>query len=100
MGNTEITATTENMTDEQQFKAAYDEIAYKDSGYARIYAVREKLGWDREKFDNMLITLRDKGVLQLIFGGDISSFTEENIHDSFIDENGIYKIGMMWRAAI
>ena len=79
----------------EKFKEAYFELE-RGKFYVRICDLRRHLGWAVQEFDAMLTGLRDKGKIQLQ-GGDTDFFTEEDIRESFIDENGFRKLTMMWR---
>jgi hypothetical protein len=77
----------------ERFEAAYWELE-RGKFYARICDLRRRLGWTVQEFDAMLTSLRDAGKIQLQAGG--TNFTEEDIRDSFVDENGNRKLTMMW----
>jgi hypothetical protein len=88
--------TIENtIADEQAFKRAYDEL---DSGnfYASIPALRKKLGWTTERFDTVMTRLRDKEAL-VLQAGDKAFYTEEDMRNTFTDENGFHRMTVMWR---
>jgi hypothetical protein len=80
---------------EESFRAAFREL---EGGkfYVRICDMRRRLNWSASEFDAMLERLRDAGQLQLQ-GGDIELFTQQDIHDSFVDENGFRMLTMKWR---
>ena len=61
----------------------------------RICDLRRKLNWPREVFDNMLINLRDKEIIQLRTA-DASAMTVDEVQDSFIDENGFRRGSVTW----
>jgi len=80
---------------EEAFKAAFQELE-RGKFYARICDMRRYLNWGAQEFDVMLTNLRDAGKIQLQTG-DTDFFSEEEIRDSFTDENGFRKLTMMWR---
>ncbi|MBR0317519.1 MAG: hypothetical protein IJQ99_11710, partial [Synergistaceae bacterium] len=84
-----------NSTDNQvatlkNFKQTFDKL---DRGriFVRIPDMRKELNWPREVFDNMLIKLRDEGVIALHVG-DTSLMTPDEVENSFVDENG-FRLG-------
>jgi len=79
----------------EAFKAAFQALE-QGKFYARICDMRRRLGWSAQEFDAMLTGLRDAGKIQLQTG-DTDFFSEEEIRDSFRDENGFRKLTMMWR---
>ena len=79
----------------EEFKKAYFELE-RGKFYVRICDLRRNLGWTVQEFDAMLTGLRDSGKIQLQ-GGDTDFFTDEDINESFVDENGFRKLTMMWR---
>ena len=85
----------ESQNDRVLFKEAFDAL---DRGriFVRIFEVRRKLNWPCEKFDTMLVKLRDEAVIQL-HAGDNTSMKKDEIQDSFIDDNGFLHITMTWR---
>lgn len=64
--------------------------------FIRIHAVREALGWPRERFDRVLETLRDDGTIQL-HTGDISTMSEDEVRESYVDENNFFLATLTWR---
>jgi hypothetical protein len=80
---------------EESFRAAFRELE-GGNFYVRICDMRRRLNWSASEFDAMLEKLRDAGQLQLQ-GGDIELFTQQDIHDSFVDENGFRMLTMKWR---
>ena len=79
----------------EKFREAYFKLE-RGKFYVRICDLRRHLGWPVQEFDAMLTGLRDGGKIQLQ-SGDTDFFTEEDILESFIDENGFRKLTMMWR---
>ena len=79
----------------EKFKEAYLELE-RGKFYVRICDLRRSLGWTAQEFDTMLTGLRDAGKIQLQTG-DTDYFTDEDIRESFVDENGFRKLNMMWR---
>ncbi len=55
--------------------------------FVRINEMRDKLGWKRNEFDNMLINLRNSGKIQLM-EADITLMSDKEIDKMFVDENG------------
>ncbi len=85
------------MDDRAVFKKAFDEAA-EGGNFVRIHRIRERLGWSRQRFDNMLNRLRADFSIQL-HGGDPSVLSEQQIADSFTDEKGRLRITATWRGA-
>jgi len=79
----------------EKFKEVYHELE-RGKFYVRICDLRRHLGWSVQEFDAMLTGLRDVGKIQLQ-GGDTDFFTDKDLRESFIDENGFRKLTMMWR---
>ncbi|WP_207679644.1 hypothetical protein [Desulfonema magnum] len=77
------------------FKTAYDMVG-KGRSFVRIHRIREHLNWPKEHFDRVLRYLRRNYVIQLQ-GGDPSLMTDQEINDSFIDENGIFYVTVTWK---
>ena len=80
---------------EKKFNAAYRALE-RGKFYVRICDLRRYLGWSAQDFDTMLTVLRDAGKIQLQTG-DAEFFTEEDIRESFTDENGFCKLTVKWR---
>ena len=80
---------------EKEFKIAYKELE-GGNFYVRICDLRRHLDWTAQEFNTMLTNLRDSGKIQLQTG-DTDFFTEEDIRESFVDENGFRKLTIMWR---
>ena len=78
----------------EQFKNAFDKL---DRGriFVRICDLRRELQWPREVFDEMLIRLRDDGIIALRVG-DASLMTSDEIADCFIDENNFRMGTVTW----
>ncbi|MDR2706358.1 MAG: hypothetical protein LBC02_11325 [Planctomycetaceae bacterium] len=74
--------------DRTLFRETFDDL---DKGriFVRICNLRRKLGWDEERFNSLLRQLRLEGIVQL-HAGDISSMSEEDIAQSFTDENNFF----------
>jgi hypothetical protein len=81
---------------EKQFDSAYRAL---EGGkfFVRICDLRRRLGWTEREFDGMAAALRDAGKIQLQ-AGDTAYFSERDIADSFVDENGFRMLTLMWRA--
>lgn len=94
---TVATTVPTTVDDRAQFQAAYQRL---DRGrfYVPIFEVRRELGWSRERFDLLLETLRDAAVIQL-HAGDVISMTDDQVKDSFLDDNGFLHLTVTWRAA-
>jgi len=88
-------ANKSNDVSEEKFKETYFELE-RGNFYIRICDLRRCLGWGVQEFDAMLAGLRDAGKIQLQTG-DMDFFTEDDIRESFTDENGFRKLTMMWR---
>ena len=86
---------SQNDVSVEKFKEAYFELE-RGNFYVRICDLRRRLGWTTREFDAMLIQLRDDEKIQLQ-AGDIDFFSEEDIRESFIDENGFRRLTLMWR---
>ena len=84
---------TANMEKVAEFKRVFDELNKGNRIFVRICDIRRKLNWSREEFDGMLVALRDAEVIQLCVG-DASLETEDEIQDSFKDENS-YRMGTL-----
>ena len=76
------------------FEQAYRELD-KGQVYIRIHQLRDKLSWPRERFDRLLLELRDAGVIRL-HAGDITTMTEEEVRQSFSDENNFFLATLTW----
>ncbi|MBQ6773418.1 MAG: hypothetical protein IJP48_05060 [Synergistaceae bacterium] len=59
--------------------------------FVKIFALRQKLNWPREVFDDMLRELRDKEIIQMHIA-DTTLMTPDEVNDCFIDENN-YRMG-------
>jgi hypothetical protein len=72
------------------FREAFDEL---DKGriFVRICNLRRQLRWDEERFNSLLRQFRAEGIVQL-HTGDISSMSEEDIAQSFTDENNFFYV--------
>jgi len=76
------------------FKDAYNRIG-KGRGFVRIHRIREDLNWSRERFDHILLDLMSDYTIEL-HGGDPTTLSEQEITDSFTDENGLLYINVTW----
>ena len=92
----ELVATKETSCTKQTFEAAFREL---DRGeyFIRICNLRRRLNWPREIFDTMLAQLRDDEKIQM-HTGDLETMTQEDIRDSYTDENGFLMLTLTWRA--
>jgi hypothetical protein len=81
---------------EEQFESAYRAL---EGGkfFVRVCDLRRRLKWTDRAFDGMAAALRDAGKIQLQ-AGDTAYFSERDIADSFVDENGFRMLTLMWRA--
>lgn len=81
---------TGQVSDKQAFCDAFDDL---DRGgnviFVRICNMRRKLGWERERFDEILRKLRTDRVIQL-HAGDSATLTQEDVTLSFTDENNMF----------
>ena len=77
-----------------QFKDAYFKLV-KGRRFVKIYEIRRALNWDRDSFDRLIEKLRDDGQI-FLQQADISKMGENDIKDSFIDENNILMILVTW----
>lgn len=77
-----------------KFRAAYD-VLHKFREFVRICDLRRSLNWPREVFDGMIRALRDNRTIQ-IFRADESHMTQDDIRDSFVDENHTIQGIMTW----
>ncbi|MCI0526980.1 MAG: hypothetical protein L0Y56_05930, partial [Nitrospira sp.] len=71
----------------------------KGRGFVRIHRIRELLNWTRERFDRVLMDLMADYIIEL-HGGDPSILTEQEIRNSFMDENGMLYITLTWRGGV
>jgi len=82
---------------EESFRDMFDEAAkFRGGLYARISDMRKLLGWTKDQFDGMVKNLRDKGHLQLQTG-DTNYYTDDDMKNSFIDENGVQSLTLKFR---
>ena len=79
---------------QEQFREAFDALK-KGRITVRICDLRIRLGWPRDVFDNMLVTLRDNDIIELRTG-DTSTMTVDEVKDCFIDENGFRRGLVIW----
>jgi hypothetical protein len=79
----------------EKLKAAYFALE-RGKFYVRICDLRRHLGWTAREFNSVLTELRDGGKVQLQ-GGDADFYSDDDIRESFVDENGFRKLTMMWR---
>jgi hypothetical protein len=86
---------TSHSSDPSLFKTAYDVVG-KGRSFVRIHRLREHLGWTRERFDSLIVNLREDFSIQL-HGGDPSSLSETEIKNSYMDEKGMLFITLTWR---
>ena len=78
----------------QRFQAASQSVCQRDQG-ARIYRVRDTLGWPRERFDAVLEELRAEGKVELL--RDICApMSEQHIRDSYHVYGQLY-VTVKWR---
>jgi len=66
-----------------------------EGSFVRIYRIRRKLNWSREKFDRVLTALMADYAVE-VHRGDPSILTQEEIEDSYSDENGNLYITLSW----
>jgi len=82
-------------TDAQAFREACDELGAGE-GFIPLHRIREKLGWTRERFDDVLEQFNTAYKIEL-HGGDPSQLTPEEIENSYRDKDGQQFITMSWR---
>lgn len=82
--------------DRKRFREAFDHL---DGGriFVRICNLRRNLGWSDERFNALLRTLRSEGIVQL-HAGDVSSMSEDEIAQSFTDENHFFYATLTMKA--
>jgi hypothetical protein len=80
---------------EEAFRAAFQELE-RGKSYVRICDMRRRLNWTEQEFDTKLKKLRDEGKIQLQVG-DIDFFNEQDLRESFVDENGFRMLKIVWR---
>lgn len=78
----------------QRFQAAYQSVSDGAQG-ARIYRVRDALGWPRERFDAVLEALRAEDKVELL-RGMVSALSEQDIRNSYHVHRQLY-ITVKWR---
>jgi hypothetical protein len=78
----------------QRFQAVYQSVSDGAQG-ARIYRVRDALGWPRERFDAVREALRAEGKVELL-RGIASALSEQDIRDSYHVHGQLY-ITVKWR---
>ncbi|NLL36996.1 MAG: hypothetical protein GX256_05690 [Fretibacterium sp.] len=78
-------------------RAAFQELE-QGRIFVRICDLRRRLGWSREAFDSALARLRRERTVQL-HSGDVSAMTQEELQDSFVDENGFRMLSLTWTEA-
>lgn len=81
--------------DRSAFYAAYQTIGQGRS-FVRIHRLRDALPWPRARFDQVLRELLADYTVEL-HGGDPSVMTEEELHASFTDADGMLYIALSWR---
>ena len=78
------------------FRAAVGRLGYgRPYSSIRICDMRNTLGWDTERFNDMLRKLRKEGTIQLL-GGDPSDFTIEERRQFFTDDRGSSYATLTW----
>lgn len=81
--------------DKSLFKKSYDNLI-RGKRYIKIYDIRRKLGWDRDRFDRLLEKLRDEDLI-FLQPADTSIMDDQDVRDSFIDENNLLMVIVSWR---
>lgn len=76
--------------DKEDFIDAINELD-RGNYFVKIPALRKRLGWPREKFDDMLRFLRDREIIQMHVADD-TIMTPDEVSNCFIDENN-YRMG-------
>ncbi|MDR2178667.1 MAG: hypothetical protein LBP21_00025 [Synergistaceae bacterium] len=80
---------------EEAFREAFQKLE-QGNFYVRICDMRRHLAWPKQEFDTVLKSLRDEGKIQLQVGA-IDLFNEQDIQDSFVDENGFRMLTLRWK---
>jgi hypothetical protein len=78
----------------ERFESAYRELQ-GGKFFVRVCDLRRRLNWGRREFDGTVAALRDAEKIQLQ-SGDTAYFDEQDIADSFVDENGFRMLTLMW----
>ncbi|MBF0451790.1 MAG: hypothetical protein HQK75_13890, partial [Candidatus Magnetomorum sp.] len=87
----------ENQNDDDRtlMKRAYQDVC-NGRIYVRIHEVRDYLKWSRDRFDRTLESLAGDFVIQLHYG-DPSILTENELKNSYMDDEGEICITLTWR---
>lgn len=70
----------------EAFDAAYTNL--ERDRHAKIWQLRDVLGWEFEQVDAMIRQLRDSGKYNPTPGGELGEMTPEQLRSAFVDENG------------
>jgi len=94
-----IADAADTTNDAETFRKAYEKLAFgRRTGCIHICNMRKELGWDTERFDEMLRKLRRDAAIHL-HAGDPLDFTAEELKMSFTDEYGSFYTNLTWRRA-
>lgn len=77
------------------FKKSYNDLI-RGKRYVEICEIRRELGWERNRFDRLLEKLRDEDEI-FLQPADTSTMDEQDVKDSFVDENNQLMIIVSWR---
>jgi hypothetical protein len=89
---TEVTVESD---DKDLIKKSYDDLI-RGKRYVKICDLRRNLGWNRDRFDRLLEKLRDEATI-LLQPAETSTMDDQDVKDSFVDENNILMIIVSWR---
>jgi|GEM_PF-1582915 len=89
---TEVTVESD---DKDLIKKSYDDLI-RGKRYVKICDLRRNLGWNRDRFDRLLEKLRDEATI-LLQPAETSTMDDQDVKDSFVDENNMLMIIVSWR---
>lgn len=90
----EVAAQPEIGNEDQEFWQACQEIG-QGRNFIPIHRLRSHLGWERSRFDQVLVRLRGKERI-LMNMGDPTKLSAEEIQNSFQDDNGMLYLTLNW----
>ena len=79
--------TSERQDEEAALVRAYEEEVGSDEYPVKIYRLRARLGWERERFDRLVESMAEQGYI-LLHQTDVSSLSLKQIDDSYVSEDG------------
>jgi len=94
--NESILPEIKTRSDREKMKEAYDHVGGGHS-FVRIHAMREYLNWSTDRFNQTLEQLTRELVIQL-HCGDPSALTEQQLEDSYLDDEKQVCITITWRS--